>query len=312
MISAPTVLVLGAGASVPYGFPTGVQLRTNMIRRNPASEPSIVEVLNQLNFNRKTALRFHKELARCGLKSVDQLLEQREDLRQIGKTLIAIELVQCESDSRLFAAGQDWYRYLYAYLTDGLKEWSDIGRNKLTVVTYNYDRSLEYFLYNAVGSGARTSLKEAANLVRPIEIIHLHGLLGHPSFHLGASETERPYTSELTPQAVLAATKGIKIIHEGDPQGEDYERARLAIERSERVVFLGFGYDSTNVIRLLEGNGIGGRKRKQYFGSCYGVTPSEQERSIRGPMRNLGVDINLGSPGSDSLTYIRNNVNAVF
>lgn len=32
MINTPTVFILGAGASVPYGYPTGASLRASIIR----------------------------------------------------------------------------------------------------------------------------------------------------------------------------------------------------------------------------------------------------------------------------------------
>lgn len=46
MITIPTVLILGAGASQPYGFPLGSNLVNNIANMNH-------DILRELNYDRK-------------------------------------------------------------------------------------------------------------------------------------------------------------------------------------------------------------------------------------------------------------------
>lgn len=47
MITENTIFILGAGASKPYGFPTGAELREQICKLK------IVKLRNLINFNRK-------------------------------------------------------------------------------------------------------------------------------------------------------------------------------------------------------------------------------------------------------------------
>ena len=68
-----------------------------------------------------------------------------------------------------------------------------------------------------------------------------------------------------------AASEGIHIVHENSPDMVHFAMANRRIQSAKRVIFLGFGYDKTNIRRL-------GRRPKShtiYSGSTYGMTPRE-------------------------------------
>ena len=52
MITVPTVFVLGAGASHPYGLPLGYQLRLNILDRYNVDEGHATYLLNMTPFRR--------------------------------------------------------------------------------------------------------------------------------------------------------------------------------------------------------------------------------------------------------------------
>ena len=97
MINSKTALVLGAGASAPYGFPLGRNLLLEIGRElysgsvNPYQN-TLIECGFAINDLRKFAV----ELLNSMQPSVDAFLENRPEYMQIGKHAIAAKLIQLE------------------------------------------------------------------------------------------------------------------------------------------------------------------------------------------------------------------------
>jgi len=91
MITRPTVLVLGAGASVPYGFPTGRELLIQITDDlNPRSGDTGLRVtLRTLPFSDEYISEFREDLVDSNQPSVDAFIENRPSFTDIGKTSIA-------------------------------------------------------------------------------------------------------------------------------------------------------------------------------------------------------------------------------
>jgi hypothetical protein len=248
MINTPTVLILGAGASAPRGFPTGQQLLAEARRLNLES---IVQMISPIS--RTSAAAFHQAITDTLDKSLDAMLERRADLIQAGKAYMARALLQYEARSRdqNYDGPGEWYRELWEAMdADSIERFR---RNKLTIITYNYDRSLEYALASALREKFRVSGPECAVALDSIGPIHLHGQIGALPVFMTSSPSTVLYGSTregITPSDAQLGAQGIKIIHEAQPQDEGFLRARDALSHAERVVFLGFGFAKTNVDRL--------------------------------------------------------------
>ena len=52
--------------------------------------------------------------------------------------------------------------------------------NRVAFVTFNYEQSLEYFLFNAIKNSYGLNDDDTAKLVNVTPVIHLHGQLGLP------------------------------------------------------------------------------------------------------------------------------------
>lgn len=88
MIRRQTVFVLGAGASYPYGFPTGEGLVNEVI-----SLAGLDRTLDAFLYNGCVDLdvkRFARDLADSDSPSVDSFLEHRPDFLRIGKLAICL------------------------------------------------------------------------------------------------------------------------------------------------------------------------------------------------------------------------------
>ena len=79
-ITIPTVLVLGAGASKPYGFPLGGELKDLIIKqiREPNNDSSIrlSELLSRQGISRGDQTEFAERLDQSAHTSVDAFLEE--------------------------------------------------------------------------------------------------------------------------------------------------------------------------------------------------------------------------------------------
>ena len=105
MIKIPTVFVLGAGASKPYGYPTGIELRNKIIHR-------FHERLNNFSFsgkelseaNRRNLIHKSQDLTvrfeRSGIYSIDKFLSLNTNLSNIGRMAIAHHIIQAEISSQ--------------------------------------------------------------------------------------------------------------------------------------------------------------------------------------------------------------------
>jgi hypothetical protein len=251
MLDKETVLILGAGASQPYKFPTGRGLLDELRR---CTVDQIAEFIKPRP--RFEAPPLFTAMRDTGETSIDAVLEGQSDIREAGKTLIARCLLQCERNSRNQHTRTDlqgaWYTTLFEAMID--KPLEVFRRNPLAIFTYNYDRSLDNFLVTALSAKFRDKTREqCAEVLDCIGPFHLHGQLGAlPDFPASALR-HVPYggdTDALTDSNVAEAASGIVIIDEPGPHSENFIRLRDALSKAERVVFLGFGFGATNVGRL--------------------------------------------------------------
>ena len=258
MITVPTVLILGAGASEEYGFPVGRAFKNAICEL----EGNFVVALGKLGL-REQAHEFIDCFRHSRIPSPDRFLEGYEEYLEAGKLCIAKVIASLEDDRNVFSNTrhrQPWYEYLVTSLDPDDPEYEN---NALTIITFNYDRSLEYYMWKSfVGDYFHDEDKKRQLWRNKPEIIHLHGLLG--DFN-PLNESGRPYSTPESPEGlsddIVTAANGIQIIHEVNPDTEAFNRAEIALRSAERIVFLGFGFDQLNIQRLrVFDDGLSGKK----------------------------------------------------
>ncbi len=306
MIDIPVVLVLGAGASKPYGFPLGRRLRDDAILP-PDNDLKIA--LARLHKSHSMQLsEFQGKLRSARRTSIDAFLEARPEYEPLGKLVIAYHLIKRENEDNLYSvkSEQDWYQYLIEMmLTEG---FDGFGRNTLSILTYNYDRSLEYYMFKMLKPYGRSD-QECRDAMRQIPILHLHGQLGLlPELH----DEGRPYENELDAHYLQLAARGISIVHdESLEQNPVFTEAHQLLSNADYVIFLGFGYLDKNVERLKLGENR--KENTAYRGTGVDVTQSEAEFHARlfPPNPRGRIDrtrIAIDTKVTSVMDYIRNNV----
>jgi len=128
MIHRKTVFVLGAGASMPYGFPSGDQLIDEIVAI--ASDQDCMRTFRLANFKEEDVEAFARDLADSDPPSIDSFLEYRQEFLQIGKLAIVLALAGKQLDSTLSRsyrkepAGQRaWYDYLWREMLASKDHW---------------------------------------------------------------------------------------------------------------------------------------------------------------------------------------------
>ena len=268
MLSKRTAFVLGAGASAPYGFPTGAQLSSQVISGLQPGQSVWASLIGSLGIAEGDLVSFRDAFRYSGKQSVDAFLEHRGEYLTIGKAATAQVLIRYESTDSLFDSNGNWYRYVFNKLNSQIGAF---GENAVSFITFNYDRSLEQFLFTALKNTYGVSDEMCADLLKDIPIIHLHGRLGYLPWQDGGKT--RPYSLEPTAEALRTSIENIKIIHENisDGRDEDFSVAKTILDRAERVYFLGFGYDQTNMMRL----GISDLDQGKASGTAMGLGDAE-------------------------------------
>lgn len=301
MIKIPTTLILGAGASMQYGFPSGYKLTREVIEHlGRDSNTRDVETLQALGYSLDAVREFRNALLFSDKPSVDAFLEHRDTYLDIGKAAIACRLIPCEDKTRLFNVENSWYQHLSKALNCKQTEFAD---NTLSVVTFNYDRSLECYLHECLKHTYGLSEEGAAELLAHIPVVHVHGSLGRLPWESGDAKV-RPYSAELTPASVAVARDSIRVIHEGGYDDPALRKARDVINAAEVVVFLGFGYHEPNVERLQ----IDFSRDRVYWGTACGLREAECNSIQR---RLFGKRLHMGHRSWEILQFLREKVELV-
>ncbi|MCA8983359.1 MAG: hypothetical protein R3C12_01120 [Planctomycetaceae bacterium] len=242
MITKKTCLLLGAGASTHLGFPLGAELKRQMltamddwIQIKGSSIPPKLEVPVE------DVKSFYEEMLHSNFSSPDAFLEKFPEHKRVGKYLMC-EILSKKEIERNFISQAGWYQHLVnAIQVDKIEQ---LVENNLSIVTFNYDRSIDFKLHKFVQHHYRLSSDEAWQTLRAaIPIIHLHGTLGeYPEVPYGCTDD------------ILERSNSIQILHETDESSEqtkeNFAQASRFLNGAETVAVFGFGFGADNVRRL--------------------------------------------------------------
>ncbi len=292
MITESTVLILGAGASHPYGFPLGPELKSRVWRLlraasggayDCAERAASYEPLLAMGFNPDLIEEFSLKLERSPRTSVDAFLENQPKFLEVGKAAIAATMLPLEDQEALLSEPKSeerkWYQKLYNSLGRSLAEIRD---NKLVTLTFNYDRSLETYLLEAIKNDFGLSTDDTHEVLTHLPILHLYGSLGTDDFN-----------GLITEGRIERAANSIRVISDDSPRDDPtFQQAWQHIQQSSNVCFLGFGYDESNINRLRISNdwprNSYGRDfnhdplpSKTVSGTTYGMTPKQIDDMVR-------------------------------
>lgn len=275
---------------------------------------------------------FKERLIRSNAASIDDFLDKNSkdiiELSVIGKIMIVISISMYESEQRLFyidervmpghrysrqpyAGARDylsltrgWYNNLWTKIYEG-----NIANNlkKLTVISFNYDRSFEHYLFNSIRS---MSCEDPASIInKNLLIHHVYGQLGKLMWQNNIEGIGNDYqpikilnvlntmdAEEHSNPSLFRDMKSsyeylnlllrdnhnplidinnicsmVEMIRTYAEASEDifYSHIKKRLIESERLFFLGFGYHPQN-IEWFRKKTLNSNKNIEYAGTTYG------------------------------------------
>jgi hypothetical protein len=282
MIDIPTVLILGAGSSYPYDYPIGSGLKNKIIDELGRLQNSDSGWVTDLKFEEDLIKDFLNHFIPSPKSSIDSFLAyHKEEFVHLGKISIVSAISQCEVLGNLFSHNQkkdDWHTYLFNNIMNC--PFDAINENKITFITYNYDRSLETALFYAL----KYSYKEAEDvdacksILKNIPIIHMYGRLDPLTWE---SENGREYGEPISSENLFEMSENIKLIQEAAKEKIPSDANKL-IKEAQRVYFLGLDLRRTENLELLDLSNLEG---KEIIGTAVNLEQSEK-RQIKKFMDN--------------------------
>lgn len=301
MITEPTVFIIGAGASVPYGFPTGVQLKTAIIDEFVGKFNSMVDsrtITMETFFDedeaKDEARNFIAAFKEAISPSIDFFLSANPDLGQIGRMAIVLSIMESELNYFLMESRgekvNDWFDKLFTEMArnltfaEGYREFANKEHNNVTFITFNYDRLLEHLIFYGLKSFYRDALiNDLIRIYREIDLIHIYGKVGpltepdraegsHSIFTLDEGHPALKWGSKPRFAHLDKAYKFIEIMYE-KRQANINEEAKRAIDAASRIIFLGFGYDNDN-LKVL-GFPLQSLNGKKVYGTAFDCSPAQ-------------------------------------
>lgn len=258
ILKEKTVFFLGAGSSNPYGLPLGTSLQKEMAANS--NSPILVKsgFSNEERDDFNEALRYNK------YNTIDEFLEKKTRFRKIGSYTIALTILSRENNDKLFLQ-RDWYGGLFDSL-DFEREIPNI--KNLSIVTLNYDRSLEHFLSSSIEHNCYDgTIDLSRTMLSFIKIFHPHGNIGNL--------TEVEYGAKnLDLKLLKVASNNIRITSDDLSKTTDFKNSIIALRKAKNIIFLGFGYDKNVLIKYFNDTI---EPDKKYFGTAMNIQPKRAE-----------------------------------
>ena len=226
------------------------------------------------------------EAARLGL-SIDNVIHQLDHdllVPVCAKLAIARHILLAENSSELRIAPDrkdavplsslraTWLgRFVQLLVQDKQRsQLEDIFAN-VSVISFNYDRTIRRFIPFALSSQFGLPEEEARALARTLRIYHPYGSLGPLPWEHREGGVE--FGDEDTATLPLVA-QNLRTFTEQIEDGEELADMRLMLSTAQRIVFLGFGYHTQNV-ELLERNVE--PNATSVFGTSLGLSESDEQ-----------------------------------
>ncbi len=264
-----------------------------------------MEILESVGLSRERLLEFQAKVRESDVPYLDFWIKENSEYSEEAKAAIAATLIpyeRGESFQEANGAKKHWYKFLFQKMLgehpDG-GEGFRISSEYLTVITFNYDRSLEYYFFRQLKSLYRESWDIENCRFLNGSIVHMYGSLGQPVYSNREFPDSRPFDPNVTRDAVLTCMKCMQMVTAIDPPmlhglAPDTD---LFLKPADRVCFLGFGYAIPNIAHLgIREEILWG---KEIYGTAYHLSETDKSE-----VKKRVPGINLGGPDEDVLKYL--------
>jgi len=313
MIQKETTIITGAGASVPYGYPTSGELRewicnsfidlynkmpeadytqfyTKLFPKNPEPLINEYEKCDDLPFDMYiTRLKCNSEKITC---------------MNILKTAIWFYEI---SESKLHPKIDNWIASLFISITNHITDCEIYNSStifeRIRFITFNYDRLLEYKLHSLILNYFRKPFLDKQS--RFINVYHMYNIISDLEWSDSKRKAKYQFVGNNKNidkliinivQLLCYDSNDIGIMHTNRVNnGIEFENK---IKVAENIYFLGFGFAEENLKALDSLQDFSGKK---IYGTAYGMSNRQIEN-----VKSLMIEIN-NSINYDDITLINCN-----
>ena len=286
------VFILGAGASIPYGFPDGFNLLRYLQKRAYAEKE--LYTLYRLAYDggdtiltaegiaqkKQIADRWKFLLNNSLILTIDQFLKNHSGDRefyQFGKMAIAQSILQFEYKAEQATNPKnssiksiDWIQYLLTEL-DKSEDWQRILQNTL-FITYNYDRVLELFLHRYLTVDKHMEDGEAHQFIEGMDIHHINGYIG--------PLREVPF-GKIDSGKIQIIAESIRTVWDKRVEEDEAAMIKDKLEQAGRVFILGTSFIRKNFELISFTKSNMKMKNKVVIASGYGLSEYQRKRAVK-------------------------------
>lgn len=319
-------LIVGAGASNEAGLPVGAELKRQIADalniqfdhggRKTSGDDHITEAFKflarsaagrsgDINPLLRTSWRIRDAMPQA--ISIDNFIDSHRDDEQIatcGKLAIARCILAAEEKSKLQidrsniynkmdfkALEATWFNSFFQLITENCRREDLPARfQKLVIISFNYDRCIEHYLYHALQNYYGMTDKEAAEALTSLEVHHPYGKVGALPWIDRAGGIEFGATPKTT--QLLALSNQLKTFTEGtDASTSDISSTRDFLASADRIAFLGFAFHRLNLELLLPDlQPRSSPTSRPVFATALGISKSDAQLIAQDLARMGGLD----------------------
>ena len=316
MFTRPIVFVVGAGASKEYGLPTGVELKNEIaddvrfrfepLEHEPTSgSKELFRVLkSEFGDNRTRYVKAGQRLsgAMSLHPSMDEALHYSADdpeIVELGKIAIAHRVLDAERQSTLpsdddpsalakfnpsYSPTKNWLYHFLSMVISGTRHADSAGVfKKVTVINFNYDRTVEHFLFLALQRSAALTEEQTREAIASLTMLRPYGSLGPLPWQDRSAGLG--YGGIQSPAGIIAASQNIRTFTEQFTDQTIITDLEHAFYNAELIVFLGFGFHQQNVKLLSPGKGPRSIRPRRVLATGYKMD-NENYREVEGSLEN--------------------------
>lgn len=289
-----TTIVLGAGSSVGFRLPAGPELGVNIAAmvtfiyeegyKRSKGDAGIHDYFVAQGNEEAQKLWAAASRVAEGLPyslSIDDFLYKHgrdPQMIKVGKLAIARAILNAErssifkhleahersaQDGALASAKGSWLNQLFVLLQSNLqKSRIDSVFENLTIINFNYDRCVEYYLFHALQRSFSIDGDKASELMKTLNIIHPYGRVGALPWESGTV----PLGKSIGGVELGRISEQILTFTEQSHDEDELHEIQKAVQQCERLLFLGFAFHPQNM-QLLDGPGP--HRSKRILGTAF-------------------------------------------